>query len=218
MKEKHSIVMLGATGAVGTEVVKALLQSGDVERLTLLGRRPLQGIDSNIVRQETIDVLDPESYQAFLAGHDTAICTLGIGEPSKVSKEQYVRIDKIAALDFARLCRQAAVKHFEILTSVGSNPDSKSFYLRTKGELETGLSELQFQRLSIFQPSMILTPSNRYGVTQAITLAVWPWLSHLLIGGLSKYRGIKVDRLGRAIAMNALASGNGEHRFQWKEF
>jgi hypothetical protein len=31
---------------------------------------------------------------------------------------------------------------------------------------------------------MILTPSNRYGLAQAITLAVWSKLNFLLQGGL----------------------------------
>jgi len=63
-----------------------------------------------------------------------------------------------------------------LLSSVGISPKSKSFFLRTKGELVEALKALNFERLSIFMPSMILTPTNRYGFSQALTLAVWPKL------------------------------------------
>ena len=49
---------------------------------------------------------------------------------------------------------------------------------------------------------MLLTPQNRYGVTQALTLAVWPKIGWALVGGLRRYRGIKVEDLGRAMAID----------------
>lgn len=52
-----------------------------------------------------------------------------------MSKEDFVRIDKQAVLDFAVACMEAGVSHFQLLASVAISPQSKSFYLRTKGEL-----------------------------------------------------------------------------------
>jgi len=101
-------------------------------------------------------------------------------------------VDKLAVIDFAKACKAGGVKHFELLSSVGISADSSSFFLRSKGELVEELKALNFERLSIFQPSMILTPTNRYGFMQGLTLAVWPVIDKLLIGGLRKYRGIKV--------------------------
>ncbi len=212
------IVMLGATGAVGSEVLKSLLQSPQIEQLTLLGRKRIEGISAGFVRQEEIDIFDAPGYQPFVAGHDTAICTLGVGEPSKMKKEEFVKIDKTAVLDFAKLCRQNGVQHFELLASVGVNPKSNYFYLKVKGELVEELKALKFDRLSIFQPSMILTPTNRYGISQAITLKVWPLLKPILIGGWRKFRGIKVDILGRAMARNIFRNFSGYEILQWDDF
>lgn len=80
------------------------------------------------------------------------------------------------------------------------------------------LKELGFKRLSVFQPSMILTPTNRYGLSQAITLKVWPLLTPLLFGGLRKYRGIAVEKLGRAIAQNITTKETGVESLQWDDF
>jgi uncharacterized protein YbjT (DUF2867 family) len=160
----------------------------------------------------------PAGYAPLLAGHRVAICTLGVGQPSKMSKAEFIRIDKDAVIDFAKACKQAGVKHFELLSAVGANAGSSSLYLRTKGELEQALKELDFERLSLFQPSMILTPTNRYGLSQALILALWPRLDSLLRGGWRKYRGISVATLGAAMARNVLKEQSGLEVLQWDHF
>ena len=201
-KATYSVAFLGATGAVGTQVLQTLLTMPEITRVTLFGRREAPDLDPARVTQHWVDIFQPDTYGDHLDGHDAAICTLGVGEPSKVSREEFIKIDKTAVLDFARACRAAGVEHFELLASVGINAGSRNFYLRSKGELVEELKTLNFPRLSIFQPSMILTPTNRYGLSQGILLKIWPLLHPLLLGGLKKYRGVRVADLGRAMALN----------------
>ena len=174
--------MLGASGAVGAEVLARLIKMPQVRRVTVLVRRPIDGIRGDIVRQVTVDVLDPHAYRHLLDGHDSAICTLGVGQPSKMSRDEFTRIDRDAVAHFATACKDAGVAHFELLGLVGADASSRSFYLRSKGQLRDALVALKFERLSIFQPSMILTPVNCYGFSQALTLMLWPILSPLLLG------------------------------------
>lgn len=213
-----SVVMLGASGAVGTEALNSLLLLKNIQQITLLGRNPIPNITTGNVQQHKIDISDAGSYRSFVKNHTTAICTLGVGQPSKISKEEFIKIDKTAVLDFATECKKAGVKHFELLASVGISSTSSTFYLRTKGELVDELKALNFDRLSIFQPSMILTPNNRYGIGQAITLKIWPLLKPLLFGNLRKYRGVPVNVLGQAMAKNILKEGEGYEALQWDEF
>lgn len=194
--------MFGATGAVGNQVAMTLSKMPMVKKLSLLGRTPAENIVGPSIFQHKIDIFSPKSYEPFLDGHDTAICTLGVGQPSKMSKEEFVKIDKNAVLAFASACKKAGITHFELLSSVGVSSTSSSFYLRTKGELEDSLKELGFERLSLFHPSMIVTPTNRYGLSQAFALAVMPLLDPFLIGSYNKFRSIPVERLGTAIAIN----------------
>jgi uncharacterized protein YbjT (DUF2867 family) len=213
--ESLSVVMIGATGAVGNHTAITLASLPGLQRLTLLGRRAAANVSRPAVTQHTVDALDPASYRAHLPHHRCAVCTLGVGEPSKVDRAQFVRIDRDAVLDFARECKGAGVRHFELLGSIGSSATSRSFYLRTKGELEEGLKALGFERLSLFRPSMILTPTNRYGLTQAIALQAMPLLQPLLAGALRPYRGIRVEQLGRAIALNTTTAGSGTETLTW---
>jgi uncharacterized protein YbjT (DUF2867 family) len=134
-----------------------------------------------------------------------------------MSREEFIRIDKQAVLDFAAVCKRSGIQHFELLSSVGVNATSRSFYLRTKGELEDGLRQLGFERLSLFHPSMILTPENRYGLSQALVLRVWPRLKPVLSGPLRKFRGISVEQLGAAMGHNVVVGGQGEEALTWDE-
>jgi uncharacterized protein YbjT (DUF2867 family) len=153
-----TIAMIGATGAVGGICAGTLAAMPEVTRLTLISRRAAEGVSGPALSQHVADVTDPTAYPPLVAGHDAAICTLGVGQPSKVSREEFLRIDKDAALAFAGACRAAGVRHFSLLCSVGANARSGNFYLRVKGELEEELIALGFPRLSLFEPSMILTP------------------------------------------------------------
>ncbi len=229
-----SVVILGASGAVGGEAVKALLAMPSVTRLTLLNRRtlvlPASPVHTQfpVLSQHIVDPLDPATYRHLLLGHTAAICTLGVGQPTQVSKEELVRVDKTAALDFARACREVGVNHFELLSAVAADARSSNHYLRTKGELRDGLAALGFERLSVFQPSMILTPTNRYDWKQGVVLAVWPKLAPLLLGRLKKYRGVRIETLGAAMAHNLISAhppvqsgtrdGKGVEMLHWPEF
>ena len=217
MPKSISVVMLGATGAVGNHAALALAQMPGLQGLTLLGRRPAANVVGKTVKQATIDIFAPASYTPLMAGHDAAICTLGVGQPSKMDKAEFVRTDRDAVLSFATHCKAAGVRHFELLSSVGASASSSSFYLRTKGELNDGLKALKFERLSLFQPSMIVTPQNRYGATQAVMLFAMPLLDPLLLGSMNKFRSIDVQKLGEAMANNLLLEKTGVEALHWRD-
>ena len=218
MRASKSIVFLGASGAVGSEALKNVLKFSGINKIMLLGRRKIEGLDKTNLEQQIIDISDAATYESYINDFQTAICTLGVGEPSKASKDEFIKIDKTAVLDFAKACKDKGVKHFQLLSSVGVSSTSRSFFLKTKGELIDALEALHFERLSIFQPSMILTPTNRYGFSQALVLKIWPKLDFILQGQARQYRRIKVEELGEAMANNVLTSGIGIEFLQYDDF
>ncbi len=220
MAASLSVVMLGASGAVGGHVVSTLLAMPELKRLTLLGRREValpQSAGNGALMQHVVNIEIPDTYVEFVAGHNAAVCTLGVGQPSKLTKAEFLHIDKDVVIAFATICKQSGVRHFELLGAVAADSKSRTFYLRIKGELEEALVALNFERLSLFQPSMILTPTNRYGVQQALTLTFWPMLSPLLFGPLRKFRGVGVETLGAAMAKQLLAKGSAVQRLLWDD-
>jgi uncharacterized protein YbjT (DUF2867 family) len=227
MSKTRHVVMIGATGAVGGHLARHLARdsalhsaaSEQVQQLTLLGRKPAE-VQGAAVQQHAVNLGDAASYAQLLAGHSVGVCTVGIGQPSKTTWEEFVRVDHDMALNFARACKAAGVAHFVHLSSVGADSASASRYLKLKGQIEDGLRALNFERLSLFQPSVILTPTNRYDWVQGLTLAAMPLLKPLLLGSLRKYRGIEVHKLGTAMAEQVLAepvlaAGSGAQTLHW---
>lgn len=217
-KSALSVVMLGATGAVGNHVAQTLASMSEIKSLTLLGRRPTANLSATAIAQHVVELTDINSYSALLPGHQVAICALGVGQPSKISKAEFVRIDHDLVLQFAQACKHAGVAHFELLSAVAADADSASFYLATKGKLERALKALNFQRLSLFQPSMIVTPKNRYGWVQGLGLVATRVLNPFLLGSLDRYRGINVERLGQAMALNLRTKKTGVETLRWRDF
>lgn len=212
-----SVVVFGASGAVGSNAVSILQAMPEISRITALVRRPLEQNSKGKLQQHVVDVMKSDSYMHLLHGHDAAICTFGVGQPSKVSNEEFKAVDFDAVLGFAKACKVQGIKHFELLGAVAANPTSRSFYLKSKGHLREAIVGMGFERFSCFQPSMLITPNNRYGFGQALMLAIWPIISTAMMGGLQKYRGIRVEDLGKAMARNLLGQSQMVEVLHWPE-
>ena len=220
---RRRLVLLGATGAVGRNVLAEALRSPAFSTVTTLGRRQADVTESEAppgkLEQHVVDLEAPASYRALVGGHTAAVCTLGVGQPSASTREEVWKVEIDYVMAFAAACKDASVPHFSLMTSVGSDARSISYYLRLKGTQEDRVRALGFERTSLFRPSLLMTPQNRYGARQAAFLAVWPKLHWMLVGPLRRYRGIRVEDLGRAIAMNAARDlPAGVEIYEWDGF
>ena len=220
MSDSRSAVVLGGTGAVGGAVVRALLASDAWRRVTVLVRRAdaLAELTDPRLERRVVDVLDPGQYERWLPGHGVAFCTMGIGEPSKVAREEFRRVDLDGTAAFAAACRRQGITHFLLLTAVLANPRSSIYYTHVKGAVEERVKGEGFARASFFRPSLLITPTNRYGFTQAVLLKLFPFIDPLLVGSLSRFRSIKVSDLGKAMVRHAERPGAGVEVLEWKEF
>jgi uncharacterized protein YbjT (DUF2867 family) len=211
---RRSVVLIGGTGATGGHAARCLADDPTTARLTLLGRRapaPLRGP----VTVHVLDPLDPDAVAPHLAGHTDAVCALGIGQPSAVPRAEFLRVDRDGVLAFAGACRAAGIERFALLSAVDADASSSNWYLRAKGELEDGLRRLSFRSLRLVRPSVLLTPTARFGGLDTVAQALTPWISPLLAGPLRRYRGVDVARVGAALARPFDA--DGEQIWTWDE-
>lgn len=200
-------VIIGATGAVGEAIVRELLASTEIDGVTVLVRRPFELKNhphADKLQQYLVDLFDADSYMKYLPGHVLAYSCLGVSQPSKVTPDVLEQTDYQCVLTFARCCKDAGVQSFHALTAVGSNVNSGVHYLKVKGRLECDLEALGFASLGLFQPSMLMTDTNRYDWKQGLALKVFPLIDHLLIGPLKKYRSVHVVHLGKVMAQYGL--------------
>ncbi len=131
--------------------------------LSLIGRRAVEGLSAKVSQQAA------EPGTADAAGDANAFCTVGAGQPRKLSPEEHFRIDVELATAFAQACRRGGIRPMSLLTSVGANPASRTCYLRIKDIVENDFRALGFERTSFFRPSRLVTKVLRYGLQDRVT-------------------------------------------------
>jgi uncharacterized protein YbjT (DUF2867 family) len=86
------------------------------------------------------------------------------------------------------------------ISSVGADPASRNFYLRTKGDMERALEALGFDRLDIFRPGLVRGErggERRRG--ERIGIALSPLVNLLLRGRLDRFGAIDADVVAAAV-------------------
>lgn len=201
-------IVLGATGAVGSALTRELLASPAWESVRALPRRSTETFrDAPGAEKLTVHVVEMPCLEAATAraaeGAHAAFCTMGIGQPRKVSRDEFWRVDVELATAFARGCRAASVRHYTLLSAVGADPESRNFYFKVKGTAEARAQALGFERGSFFRPSLLVTREIRYGLQDRLMQMVYAKISWMLP---SRFRGVRVEDLGRAMRLNAEAA------------
>src|SRR5512133_3691386 len=151
----NTVAIAGASGLVGSRVLERLLDRQDVGRIIALGRRSLTVTDPRVVSVVT----DLQSAEVMAKGvpNEVAvgICCLGTTMKQAGSKQAFRAVDRDAVLAFAQAVLTQGALRFVLVSSIGANPSAPSFYLRTKGEVESELAALGFQQLTVLRPSFI---------------------------------------------------------------
>jgi uncharacterized protein YbjT (DUF2867 family) len=142
-----SALLAGATGLIGREIAAQWHGRG---RLHLLVRRPL----AQLGPQQTQHVVDFAALPPLPSASD-AYCALGTTIKVAGSQAAFRAVDFDAVLAFARAARAAGVKRFAVVSALGADARSATFYNRVKGEMEAALAELGFACLVIARPSLL---------------------------------------------------------------
>lgn len=155
-------ILLGATGAVGRDLVRQLLQDDSFTELYLLVRRIPEGLSSSKLRIEVLDFEQPDQWPE-LPEADVLFSSLGTTLRDAGSQAAQYRVDYGYQYEVA--CRAAArgVPHYILVSSWGAKPKARSFYSRMKGELEEAVQALPFRRISILRPPLLLRPGSTRG-------------------------------------------------------
>ena len=147
-------IILGATGAIGRDLVQELLQDDSVTELYLLVRRIPEGLSSLKLKIQVLDFDQPDQWPE-LPEADVLFSCLGTTLRDAGSQAAQYRVDYGYQYEVARRAAARGVPHYVLVSAWGAKASSRSFYTRMKGELEAAVQALPFRRISILRPPLL---------------------------------------------------------------
>lgn len=149
------LLLLGATGLVGSRVLDLALADPRVTAVVAPTRRPLSSHPRLVAPVVNFDNL-PEDPLIWAA--DAVICALGTTMKAAGSRDAFRLVDHDYPLDMARRAKVHGARSFVLNSAKGADLKSLFFYSRVKGETERDILALGFERIVIVRPGLIDGP------------------------------------------------------------
>lgn len=170
------IIITGATGMVGSEVLKQSLLDADIKKVTAIVRKPLniQNPKLNVIIHSNF--LDYSGLGEVFKEHDACLWCLGISQTKVKSEEEYHTITYDYAINAAKAMLQSNSSiGFLFLSGMGADSTMKSrtLFARVKGKTENDLIKLPFKQLYLLRPGGI-KPSHWGGSSTLMEKIIYP--------------------------------------------
>jgi|SRR5690554_1163669 len=199
-------LIIGATGATGSDLLELLLADSKTESVEIFVRRSPE-IKHDKLTVHLIDFDKPEQWSHRVKG-DILFSCLGTTLKDAGSKAAQWKVDHDYQYLFAKAAKENGVGSCVLVSSVNASAKSPIFYARMKGELEEDVRRLGFARLIIFRPpSLIRRESDR--TMERVGVRVLRFLNRL--GLFRSMQPMPTDLLAEAMLHAAGSSGKGEH-------
>ena len=188
-------LLIGATGSTGKFLLNELIQDDDYTSVSVFVRRPT-GKSHPKLTEHVIDFSNLEQYKELITG-DVLFSCLGTTLKAAGSQENQWKIDFEIPAVFASIARQNRVNSMVLLSSADASPNSRIFYSRMKGELETAITELDFGQYIIFRPGLLMRPDTDRTGEKALA-KILGFLNG--IGLVNKYKPLPTEVLAMKLA------------------
>lgn len=174
----RTVLVAGASGLVGREILQGLLADDTVAAVHTLGRRPLP-LQHPRLTQHAVDF----TALPALPAADEAYIALGTTIKVAGSQQAFRAVDFDAVVAVATAAKAAGARRLGVVSAMGADARSGIFYNRVKGEMEGALSALGFDTLVIARPSFLAGDRESLGQPlrpgEKLALNVSRWLGFL---------------------------------------
>ena len=216
MNKKTSLIA-GSTGFLGSKILNFLYKED--QKIYCLSRRKSEinsiNIEDIIIDFDTINDLSlPKIDHVYLClGYELRAWEL-ISMPEH-KKGPFYKVDYEYTLNIAKKAEEAGATSVSLVSAVGANKNSESFYLKTKGDLEEEIKKLGFRTINIFQPGHLAGRINWQKKKSDPRLDVFAFeigslfFDPFLVSGLQKFRSINADKLANFIVKSTIKGSLG---------
>ena len=174
--QKKKALIIGATGATGTQLLSLLLESDNWDKITTISRKPvLNGENHKKLNQVVIDSFDKLDQTAeSWNGNDSFFNCIGTTRKIAGGAKQFVDIEFGISLKCAELASKAKIPNASVISASGANPNAWAvdwihplLYTKTIGmKEETLIKHFSFDNVSIFRPGMLIRKYNEHSRLQ----------------------------------------------------
>ena len=191
----HNAILIGATGLVGSKILHELLEDKNYNSVLVFHRRST-GVKHPKLQEYIIDFDNIDSWKSNIQGTHL-FSALGTTIKQAGSKEAQYKIDYTYQYDVAEAAAENGIESYSLVSSLGADSESNSFYPRIKGELDEAVQKLPFTNILIVRPSFL--DGNRKEFRLAERLGIFIANIVCKIPGLTKYHPIKTETVAQAM-------------------
>ena len=203
----NKAIIAGASGLIGSKLLNILLNEPAYDEVLILVRKVLP-IEHQKLVQLVIDFDKLDEYAASITGH-AIFCCLGSTRKKTPDLVAYRKIDHDYPVKLAQLGKQNGVGQYHLVSSLGANSKSSSFYLKMKGETEDDIQQVGLKCLHIYEPSFLTGDRTEHRPVERKTSVLMKLIDPLLIGGLKKYRSIPAQTVAQAMFNESIKNEEG---------
>ena len=202
------LLLTGATGLVGSAVLRRLLDAGVPVRCLVRDPRPL-GPARVRVQIALGDLADPLSFRNALRGVHTVVHLAGsIRDQPGSSIEE---LNGIATWRMVQAAQRAGAEHFVFFSVLGASTHHRARLFRAKALAEQAVSEADL-RTTVFAPSIVYRPGDRW-LTLLGRLALLPVMP-VSGSGTACYQPIWAEDVAGCVMAGLSGSGGGHRRYE----
>lgn len=194
------VVMIGATGLVGSLLADRLLTDDAVSEVHALGRRTSGRNDPRWHEHVGPPGGWPDLVHAI--GAQAGVSALGTTMRAAGSEAAFRAVDLDIVTAFARAAKDGGARRMVTVSSVGADARSRNFYLALKGDMERALADLGFDRLDVLRPGLLRGQRGaERRLAERIGIKLSPFVDRLLRGPLARYASIDARTVADAAAV-----------------
>jgi uncharacterized protein YbjT (DUF2867 family) len=196
------LVLVGATGLVGSEVLKQLLSEEKVLKINVLTRKKIT-IQSPKVVNHVVDFENEADLKNSIHG-DAIICCIGTTKAKTPDVKEYEKIDRDIPIRLAKIGKEHGIEQYHLISAIGANKNSSINYNRIKGEAEDGVLAAGILKTLIYRPGMLIGKRNESRPGEFIAQKLSFLFDLFMIGSMKKYHSVKADYLAAKVVKNCL--------------
>lgn len=195
-----TVMLVGASGLVGTRCLHRLIDEPSIERVRILVRQvPSQPLPDKV----EVCVTDFNRLEMHAEWFDVeaVICALGTTIGKAGSQAAFRQVDFDYPLQVAQLAKASGARQFALVSALGADARSNVFYNRVKGELEEALQAIGFESLAVARPSLLQGNRREFRFGERLALKVAGWLLPVLP---LQWRPVQADQVAAALVESVL--------------